>query len=44
MLRIRNETSYSFPKDSKILKLFSFNTCIIQKEFVSLRKEIKYTT
>ena len=44
ILRIRNETNCSFLKDSKILKLFSLNACIIQKDFVSLRKEIKYTT
>ena len=41
ILRIRNETNCSFPKDSKILKLFFPNACIIQKDFVSLHKEIK---
>lgn len=41
VFRIRNETNCSFSKDSKILKLFSFNACIIQKDFVPLHKEIK---
>ena len=41
-LRIRNETNCLFPKDSKILKLFFPNACIIQKDSVPLRKEIKY--
>ena len=41
ILRIRNETNCSFLKDSKILKLFFPNACIIQKDFVPLHKEIK---
>ena len=41
ILRFRNETNCLFPKDSKILKLFFPNACIIQKDFVPLHKEIK---